>query len=53
VPPDISRRTRAAALLCFSLSFDDFIITNLNGGTTTFPMFVWGSRIGTSPYRSM
>jgi spermidine/putrescine transport system permease protein len=34
----------AAALLCFSLSFDDFIITNLNAGTTTtFPMFVWGA----------
>lgn len=33
-----------AALLSFSLSFDDFIITNLNAGTTTtFPMFVWGS----------
>ena len=34
----------AAALLAFSLSFDDFIITNLNAGqTTTFPMFVWGA----------
>jgi spermidine/putrescine transport system permease protein len=33
-----------AALLAFSLSFDDFIITNLNSGNTvTFPMFVWGS----------
>jgi spermidine/putrescine transport system permease protein len=33
-----------AALLAFSLSFDDFIITNLNSGqTVTFPMFVWGS----------
>ena len=33
-----------AALLSFSLSFDDFIITNLNAGTTTtFPMFVWGA----------
>ena len=32
-----------AALLGFSLSFDDFIITNLNAGTTTtFPMYVWG-----------
>ncbi len=32
-----------AALLAFSLSFDDYIITNLNAGTTeTFPMFVWG-----------
>ncbi len=34
----------AAALLSFSLSFDDFIITNLNAGQqTTFPMFVWGA----------
>ena len=34
----------AAALLSFSLSFDDFIITNLNAGTTTtFPIFVWGA----------
>ena len=34
----------AAALLSFSLSFDDFIITNFNhGNTITFPMFVWGS----------
>jgi spermidine/putrescine transport system permease protein len=34
----------AAALLSFSLSFDDFIITNLNAGQeVTFPMFVWGA----------
>jgi len=34
----------AAALLSFSLSFDDFIVTNFNSGTVvTFPMFVWGS----------
>ena len=35
----------AAALLAFSLSFDDFIITNFNAGpsTITFPMFVWGA----------
>jgi spermidine/putrescine transport system permease protein len=33
-----------AALLAFSLSFDDFIVTNLNAGNeVTFPMFVWGS----------
>jgi len=33
-----------ASMLAFSLSFDDFIITNLNAGTeVTFPMFVWGS----------
>jgi spermidine/putrescine transport system permease protein len=34
----------SAALLSFSLSFDDFIITNLNSGqAVTFPMYVWGS----------
>jgi spermidine/putrescine transport system permease protein len=35
----------AAGLLSFSLSFDDFIITNFNAGgsTVTFPMFVWGA----------
>lgn len=34
----------AAALLAFSLSFDDYIVTNLNAGnTTTFPMYVWGA----------
>ena len=34
----------SAALLSFSLSFDDFIVTNFNSGSTvTFPMFVWGS----------
>lgn len=33
-----------AALLSFSLSFDDFIITNLNAGQeVTFPMYVWGA----------
>ena len=33
-----------AALLSFSLSFDDFIITNLNAGqSVTFPMFVYGA----------
>jgi spermidine/putrescine transport system permease protein len=34
----------AAGLLAFSLSFDDFIITNFNNGTTvTFPLYVWGA----------
>lgn len=34
----------AAAMLSFSLSFDDFIITNFNAGRTiTFPLYVWGS----------
>jgi spermidine/putrescine transport system permease protein len=34
----------AAALLAFSLSFDDFVVTNFTSGTTvTFPMYVWGA----------
>jgi len=34
----------AAALLAFSLSFDDFIITNFNSGqVNTFPKFVYVS----------
>ena len=34
----------AAALLAFSLSIDDFIITNFTSGTTnTFPIWVWAS----------
>ncbi len=32
----------SAALLSFSLSFDDFIITNFNAGAvTTFPMYIY------------
>ena len=32
----------AAALLCFALSFDDFIITNfVSGNAETFPKFVY------------
>ncbi len=34
----------AAGLLAFSLSIDDFVITNFTAGNTlTFPMFVWGA----------
>jgi spermidine/putrescine transport system permease protein len=34
----------AAALLSFSLSFDDYIITTFNSGNVvTFPLFVWGA----------
>jgi spermidine/putrescine transport system permease protein len=34
----------SAALLAFSLSFDDFIITNFNSGSlVTFPMYIWGA----------
>lgn len=38
----------AAALLAFSLSIDDFVITNFTSGmAVTFPMFIYGSaRIG-------
>ena len=41
----------AAALLGFSLSIDDFVITYLNAGPTqTFPIFVWGiSRVAVPP----
>ncbi len=39
-----------AALLAFSLSFDDFIITNFNSGIeTTFPKFVYVSAARGSP----
>lgn len=35
----------AGALLAFSLSFDDYIITNFNASpsSVTFPMYVWGA----------
>jgi spermidine/putrescine transport system permease protein len=34
----------AAALLAFSLSIDDFIITNFTSGTTnTFPVWIWAA----------
>ena len=38
----------AAALLAFSLSIDDFVITNFTSGhTVTFPMYIYGAnRIG-------
>jgi spermidine/putrescine transport system permease protein len=42
----------AAALLAFSLSIDDFVITNFTGGTTTqtFPMLIYAkNRIGIPP----
>jgi spermidine/putrescine transport system permease protein len=36
----------AAALLAFSLSFDDFIVTNFTAGqSVTFPLFVYGSKL--------
>jgi spermidine/putrescine transport system permease protein len=41
----------AAALLAFSLSIDDFVVTNFtSGGTITFPMFIYAkARIGIPP----
>jgi spermidine/putrescine transport system permease protein len=40
--PLVAPGIAAAALLAFSLSFDDFIVTNFNSGTlTTFPEFVY------------
>ena len=42
--PLVAPGIAAAALLAFSLSFDDFIITNFNSGTvTTFPKVVYGA----------
>ena len=40
--PLVAPGIAGAALLAFSLSFDDFIITNFNSGTlTTFPKFIY------------
>jgi spermidine/putrescine transport system permease protein len=41
----------AAGLLAFSLSIDDFVVTNFtSGGTVTFPMFIYAkARIGIPP----
>jgi spermidine/putrescine transport system permease protein len=40
--PLVAPGIAAAALLAFSLSFDDFIITNFNSGSVnTFPEYVW------------
>lgn len=40
----------AAALLSFSLSFDDFIVTNFTAGqSVTFPLFVYGSKLKDFP----
>ncbi len=38
----------AAALLAFSLSIDDYVITSFTAGrTSTFPIYIWGSaRVG-------
>jgi spermidine/putrescine transport system permease protein len=40
--PLIAPGVLAGALLAFSLSIDDFVITSFNSGTTqTFPLYVW------------
>lgn len=41
----------AGALLAFSLSFDDYIITNFNASPSsiTFPMYVWGAATRGTP----
>ena len=40
----------AAALLSFSLSFDDFIVSNFTAGqSVTFPIFIYGSKLKDFP----
>lgn len=40
----------AGALLAFSLSFDDYIVTTFNAGSrVTFPMYVWGAAARGTP----
>ena len=43
--PLVAPGIAAGALLAFSLSFDDYIITNFNASPSsiTFPMYVWGA----------
>ena len=43
--PLVAPGIAAGALLAFSLSFDDYIITNFNATTSsiTFPIYVWGA----------
>ncbi len=43
--PLVAPGIAAGALLAFSLSFDDYIITNFNASpnSITFPMYVWGA----------
>lgn len=42
--PGLMPGVLAGALLTFALSIDDFIITSFNnGGTQTFPLWVWGA----------
>jgi spermidine/putrescine transport system permease protein len=40
----------AAALLAFSLSFDDFIVSNFTAGqSVTFPLYIYGSKLKEFP----
>jgi spermidine/putrescine transport system permease protein len=40
----------AAALLAFSLSFDDFIVTNFTAGqSVTFPLYIYGAKLKDFP----
>jgi spermidine/putrescine transport system permease protein len=40
----------AAAMLAFSLSFDDFIVTNFTSGqSTTFPLYIYGAKLKDFP----
>jgi spermidine/putrescine transport system permease protein len=40
----------AAAMLAFSLSFDDFIVTNFTSGQDiTFPLYVYGAKLKDFP----
>jgi spermidine/putrescine transport system permease protein len=43
--PLVAPGIAAGALLAFSLSFDDYIITNFtaSNASITFPMYVWGA----------
>jgi spermidine/putrescine transport system permease protein len=49
--PLVAPGIAAAALLSFSLSFDDYIITSFNASPSsqTFPMFVWGASTRGTP----
>ncbi len=49
--PLVAPGIAAAALLAFSLSFDDYIITNFNASSSsiTFPMYIWGAAARGTP----
>ena len=49
--PMIFPAVLSGGLLAFSLSIDDFVVTNFNSGTTiTFPLWIWGAtRVGLPP----